>query len=61
MKPIQIKVPRPAGCTGVIRLSREAEDVIRSLQVRSGLAASQIASQIIIQAADMVEIVRDGE
>ena len=59
MKPIQIKIPRNNAIVGVVRLDREAEEVIRRLQGQSGLPASRIASQIIAQAADMVEIVRD--
>lgn len=60
MNSIQIRVPRPApAITGVIRLSRDAEEVIRDLQIQTGLAASNIVSQIILQAADQIEIVRD--
>lgn len=42
---------------GRIRINREAEAIIKELQIATGLPLSRIASQIIIQAADQVEIV----
>ena len=60
MQKIKLHVPRPAGnYTGVIRLDREAEDVIRELQYRTGLPASNIVSQIVRQAKDLIEIERE--
>lgn len=61
MKTIQLKVPKPVACNGVVRISRDAEEVVRDLQWRTGLPASQIISQIILQAADQIETVREEE
>ena len=59
MNSIQIRVPRPTTTTGVIRLNRDAEDAIHRLQAQTGLPASNIVSQIILQAVDRIEIVRE--
>lgn len=61
MKPIKLYVYKPTqsqeGLTGHVRITPEAERIIRGLQRASGLSACQIASQIIVQAEDAVEIV----
>lgn len=42
---------------GVVRISEEAEAVIHQLQLETGLSARCIVSQIILQGADLVEVV----
>lgn len=42
---------------GTIKITPEAETIIKQLQRETGLSCRYIVSQIVIQAADMVEIV----
>ena len=56
MKPIRITAKQPGPNTGVIRLSPDAETVIRDLQAKTGWSATYLASQIIIQAKDLITI-----
>ena len=64
MKPIKLyvyKTPQEKeGLIGHIRITPEAEMVVRELQRASGLPARQIVSQIIIQAKAEIEIVEVG-
>lgn len=64
MKPIKLyvyKTPQAQeGLTGCIRITPEAEMVVRELQRASGLPARQIVSQIIIQTEAAIEIVEIG-
>ena len=46
-----------AECVGMVRISPRAETILREWHKATGLPLSEIASQIIIQAADEVEIV----
>jgi len=46
----------PDDPTGHVRISPAAEQVIRRLQRQTGLSARCIASQIIEQAEDMIEV-----
>ncbi len=57
MKPIVLE-PRHAhrDCIGVVRLSRDAEKVVRQLNFKIGLPIRQIVSEIIIQAESLIEI-----
>lgn len=57
---IWIKIPRPA-VGHVIRISSAAEAVLAELQRTTRLPISQIASQMIIQGADFVEIVEEDD
>ena len=56
-KPITLKSKSSGECTGVIRLSPEAEQVVRRLKSRTNLSTKSIVSQIIIQAQDLIEII----
>lgn len=60
MKPIILKVYReekmPDELRGRVRISPEAEIIIREFQRASGLSLKQIVSEIIVQAAEYVEI-----
>ncbi|MHC1696416.1 MAG: hypothetical protein AB9835_14355 [Eubacteriales bacterium] len=42
---------------GTIKITPEAEIIIRQLRRETGLSGRSIASQIIIQAASMIEVV----
>lgn len=48
-------VPPPETPTGVVRISPDAEAVVRALQRETGLTARSIVSQIIIQAESLIE------
>lgn len=57
MKPIVLEArPRPEGCVGLVRLSPEAERVIRRLNYQTGIPIRQIVSEIIIQAEGLIEV-----
>lgn len=45
-----------AGLSGHVRISPEAEVVIRQLMRETGLSARSIVSQIVIQSAEQIEI-----
>lgn len=55
---ITLKSKSPAECTGVIRLSEEAEQVVRRLKQKTNLSAMSIVSSIILQAdqENLIEI-----
>lgn len=57
MKPIVLK-PRTASdeCIGTVRLTPEAEKVVRRLQFKTGLPIRQIVSEIIIQAETLIDV-----
>lgn len=51
------KVPKVRDdCVGVVRISPEAEDIVRQLERETGLSARNIVSQIIIQGSEMVSV-----
>lgn len=52
--------PEPSFC-GVVRLDKEAEQLVRQLQRETGMSAKYIVSQIIIQGIDLVEIKEENE
>ena len=58
IKPIVLKAQSTSNCVGVIRLTPEAEKVVRRLHSRSHLPIRQIVSEIIIQAAHLIDIDR---
>lgn len=57
IKPIVLK-PRTNEnyCVGVVRLSPEAEQVVRRLHTKSGIPIKQIVSEILIQAEGLIDI-----
>ncbi len=56
IKPIVLKAQSASNCVGVIRLTPEAEKVVRRLHSRSHLPIRQIVSEIIIQAEHLIDI-----
>ena len=56
MKPIVLKARSTDSCVGVIRLTPEAEKVVRRLHSRSGLSIRQIVSEIITQSENLIDI-----
>lgn len=61
-KPIQLIVhkrvkPPKYDLIGLVRINAEAETALRDLSVQTGLTLREIASSLIVQAADRVEIV----
>ena len=56
MKPIILKARSMDSCVGVIRLTPEAEKVVRRLQNQCGQPIRQIVSEIIIQSENLIDI-----
>lgn len=57
MKPIILNARPPQGeCIGAVRLTPEAERVVRRLSFKTGLPIRQIVSEIITQAESLIEI-----
>lgn len=56
-KPIVLKPRASEGCVGVVRLSPEAERVVKRLHCRSGLPIRTIVSEIITQAEGLIDVV----
>ena len=56
IKPIVLKARTVDNSVGVVRLSPEAEKVVRRLCNRSGLPIKTIVSEIITQAEHLIEI-----
>lgn len=51
------KVNRPSdNLIGTVKITPEAELVLKQIQRETGLSARHIASQIIIQAQDLIEV-----
>lgn len=55
IKPIVLKA-QTADSVGVVRLSPEAEKVVRRLHSRSGLPIKTIVSEIITQSENLIDI-----
>lgn len=55
IKPIVLKA-QTADSVGVVRLSPEAEKVVRRLHSRSGLPIKTIVSEIITQSESLIDI-----
>ena len=55
-KPIVLKTRSAESCIGVVRLTPEAEKVVRRLQSRTQLPIRQIISEIIIQAEPLIDV-----
>lgn len=61
MKPIVLTARQPqAECVGAVRLTPEAERVVRRLSFKTGLPIRHIVSEIIIQAESLIEINTPG-
>ena len=56
IKPIVLKAKAPDCGVGVVRLTPEAEKVVRRLHSRSGLPIRQIVSEIIIQSESLIDV-----
>lgn len=56
IKPIVLKARTVDNSVGVVRLSPEAEKVVRRLCNRSGLPIKTIVSEIITQAEHLIDI-----
>lgn len=48
-------------CIGMVRLTPQAEKVVRSLREKTDLSICQIVSEIIVQAEDFIDIVGPDE
>ena len=60
--PIVLKAPAVSNeCLGVVRLSPEAEKVVRRLRFKTGLPIRQIVSEIIVQAENLIDISGDDD
>lgn len=53
---LQVHKPESLLPGETVRISREAANVLKSLQRETGLSFKTIASRIIVQAASMVEV-----
>ena len=55
--PIVLKAPGLSSeCIGTVRLTPEAEKVIRRLRAKTNLPIRQIVSEIIVQAENLIDI-----
>ena len=62
MKPIILRTQtRTNECIGTVRLTPEAEKVVRRLRFKTGLPIRQIVSEIIVQAESLIDISGDDD
>lgn len=62
MKPIILRTQtRTDECIGTVRLTPEAEKVVRRLRFKTGLPIRQIVSEIIVQAESLIDISGDDD
>ena len=55
--PIVLKAPRISDeCIATVRLTPEAEKVVRRLRAKTNLPIRQIVSEIIVQAENLIDI-----
>ena len=59
-KPIKIMVHPDERLVGVVKITPEAERIVRQLCRQSGLSARYLVSEIIKQGADLVEFISPG-
>lgn len=60
--PIVLKAPRISDeCIGTVRLTPEAEKVVRRLRAKTNLPIRQIVSEIIVQAENLIDIENDED
>jgi hypothetical protein len=58
MNPIVLKGPRfSEESVGTVRLTPEAEKVVRRLRAKTNLPIRQIVSEIIVQAENLIDVV----
>lgn len=53
-KPIVLKAQSANNCVGLIRITPEAERVLRRLNRRTGISMCRIVSEILIQAEHLI-------
>lgn len=53
---IVLKAGRADECIGTVRLTPEAEKVVRRLKAKTGLPIRQIVSEIVIQSEKLIHI-----
>ena len=58
---IILKSKTPSECIGMIRLTSEAEQIVRELSQKTSIPIRQVASEIVIQASRFIAIEQDGE
>lgn len=56
-----VKKRRNPDLTGVVRINPEAEETLMKLKAETGLSMSMIASQMIVQGAELVKIISSEE
>lgn len=56
-KPIKLEVHKTESLTGVVKLAPEAERKLKEICRETGLSARHVASQLIVQGAELLEIV----
>lgn len=62
MKPIVLRSRTSTDeCIGTVRLTPEAEKVVRRLRFKTGLPIRQIVSEIIIQAENLIDVDSEDE
>lgn len=62
MKPIILRTRTSTDeCIGTVRLTPEAEKVVRRLRFKTGLPIRQIVSEIIVQAENLIDISGDDD
>lgn len=60
--PIVLKSNRLSDeCIGTVRLTPEAEKVVRRLRAKTGLPIRRIVSEIIVQAKNLIDIENDED
>lgn len=59
--PIVLKAGGQYECIGTVRLTPEAEKVVRRLKAKTGLPIRQIVSEIIVQSESLITINTDDE
>lgn len=53
---LEVHKSKEAHIGDVVKITREARDALEALMLETGLSAQQIASTLIVQGADIVEI-----
>lgn len=56
-----VRKRRAVDLTGVVRINPEAEETLMKLKAETGLSMSMIASQMIVQGAELVKIISSEE
>lgn len=53
---LEVHKPKEARIGNVVKITREAQDALEALMLETGLSARRIASTLIVQGADIVEV-----